>query len=952
MDRCVFFIHFKMKTLLYVFLNLALLATVLTVPVTKNEVAVKNAAIEPLADVNYRIPDNIRPSHYKISLKPYLLNTDGQKQFTFDGEVFVTFKTTASNLKTVIMHSKKLKYSEKKLYETNAPQTTINIVSVDEDSVTDKFTLTLNSALKANTDYTLHCKYTGLMEDDMHGFYKSSYVDSKNKTRWLGSTQFETNHARRAFPCFDEPGFKATFEVSLIRYKSFKTVGNTRMIASRRLENQYYEDVYDTTRPMSTYLLAFLVSDFNERTDENGDFYVVARPEYYSQTEYASDIGRQLLAEYDKYTKLPFYETGVEKMHLAAIPDFSAGAMENWGLLTYRERALLYDNGSTTLSAKQSIAGVISHEQAHMWFGDLVTCKWWSVTWLNEGFARYFQYFMTADVDPTFEMDKQFVVDQIQVVFTMDATNSTNPMTDPTAASPEDLSRMFNSISYNKGGSVIRMIRHAIGEDAFQKSLQNYLNEYKYQNAEPEHIFKHWKQNWPKDSEKYADGVLKSFTEQVGYPVINVNVANDSKSMTIEQKRFLLKPGDGSDANLLYTIPFTFTTNLEKNFNSTTPKLYVEAKTDKVKVDFKEPIKWVIGNIQETGYYRVNYSTSAWHQIHHALRSEKWDGIHELNRAQYVDDLLALSRSGQLSYDLSLMCLNYLDTEVNYLPWTAAFNGFDYLAVRLGLDKENFAYYITKISKKAYDSLGFVEKNDDKTLDIYARSKVISWNCKYGHGDCIAESLKLFRNMHSKPVPVNIRGAVYCTAMRDGTEKDFEMLYAMLKAEQVPTEQVLIIGNLGCVRDKKLVERVFNIVLSDDIRRQDKSNCLSTLYTSNAENVSPVFDLVADKFEELQKAMGSYSSVASEISSIASRFTTKEQHDKLDAFIKKNGSKFGGSEKTLTKALNTVKENLEWSEKRLPPVVNYLHKFKNSAQSAGISAMTVLLMAFVTYMLR
>lgn len=934
-----------------VLLNLALFAHVLGGPViiTKPE-DTPSAVAEPKADVNYRLPTNILPSNYKLSLRPYLLSSDGPKQFTFDGEVNITFSTKEANLKAVILHSRNLYFTKDNmtLYETDKPETTIAINDFAIDAVTNKLNLTLASALAADKNYTLHCKYTGQMDDDMHGFYRSSYVDSKNQTRWLGSTQFETYHARRAFPCFDEPLFKATFDVSLTRHKSFKTVSNTRIMGSRRI-NDYYTDVYETTRPMSTYLLAFLISTFNERTDEDGQFYVIARPEYYGQTEYALDIGGKLLTELDEYTGLKYYETGIDKMHLAAIPDFSAGAMENWGLLTYRERALLYENGSTTLSAKQSIAGVIAHEQAHMWFGDLVTCQWWSYTWLNEGFARYFQYFITHEVDPTFEMDKQFVVDQIHTVFTMDATNNTNPMTDETAASPDDLSRMFNSISYNKGGSVIRMIKHAMGEEAFQKSLQDYLNEFKYKNSKPEDLFKHWKQNWP---DKHADGVMKSFTEQVGYPVIHIAVANDSKSMTIQQKRFLLKPGDGSNATLLYTVPFTYTTNVNKNFNSTTPTMYLESTDKSQTIPFDKEIEWVIGNIQQTGYYRVNYSENAWHQIHKALTSEKWGDIHELNRAQYVDDLLAFSRAGQLTYEHTMMCLNYLETETNYLPWTAAFNGFSFLADRLGMDKANFAYYINKMTAKAYGALGFVEKTNENTLDIYARNKVISWNCKYGHSVCIEEALKLFRDMHTKPVPVNIRGAVYCTAMRDGNTKDFEMLYSMMKAEQVPTEQVLIITNLGCVREKTLVERVFNITLSDDIRRQDKSSALSTLYTSNAENVELVFDLVAKRLEDMKAAFGSYSAVASEISGIASRFTTKEQQAKLDDFVAKNGNKFETSIKTLNKAQDSVKENLEWSEKRLPAVVNYLDKFRNSARSIGVSTLTVLLMAFVTYLFR
>lgn len=228
---------------------------------------------------------------------------------------------------------------------------------------------------------------------------------------------------------------------------------------------------------MSTYIIAFLVSEFLARSD--GDFLVHARPEFYSQTLYAAIVGPKLLKTLDTYTSIPYRTIagGDHKMAMAAIPDFSAGAMENWGLLTYRERALLYDENESSISSKQSIAGVIAHEQAHMWFGDLVTCDSWGYTWLNEGFARHWQYYITHEVHPEFELDKQFPVDQIQSVFGMDSLPGTTPMSDPTASSPGDLSRMFNSISYNKGGAVLRQIKHAMGERNFQAALQEYLKE-------------------------------------------------------------------------------------------------------------------------------------------------------------------------------------------------------------------------------------------------------------------------------------------------------------------------------------------------------------------------------------------------------------------------------------------------------------------------------------------
>uniref|UniRef100_T1GJ33 Peptidase M1 membrane alanine aminopeptidase domain-containing protein n=1 Tax=Megaselia scalaris TaxID=36166 RepID=T1GJ33_MEGSC len=224
---------------------------------------------------------------------------------------------------------------------------------------------------------------------------------------------------------------------------------------------------------MSTYIIAFLVSEFVARSD--GYFLVHARPEFYDQTKFAYEANKDLLEALDRANGIPYMSMGNDKMALAAIPDFSAGAMENWGLLTYRERILLWAEGESTLSAKQSIASVITHEQAHMWWGDLVTCDWWGYAWLNEGFASYHEYISTHDVYPELEMDKQFAVDFTQSVMVQDSTNNTNRMTEEETNTEAELARSFNRITYNKAPAVIRMFAHAIGLEDFEKAQHEYL---------------------------------------------------------------------------------------------------------------------------------------------------------------------------------------------------------------------------------------------------------------------------------------------------------------------------------------------------------------------------------------------------------------------------------------------------------------------------------------------
>ncbi|EDV92817.1 membrane alanyl aminopeptidase [Drosophila grimshawi] len=894
----------------------------------------------------YRLSEHINPINYDITLRPYLLESDNTKRFTFDGEVWIEIEPVqTTNL--VSLHSKNLEYSRSEYWEKPAAGATAQIRQITnptQNAETDIRSFYTGLDLIAKQRYILHFKYTGLMGDDMHGFYRSSYVNDNNETKWLGSTQFQTNHARRAFPCFDEPQFKATFNVSLERHHTFNSASNTRQKSSTQTEDpDYYLDFYHTTPKMSTYLLAFIISEFAKRNDDK--FGVLARPEYYTQTQYSFNVGRQILDEMGKYLKLDYYTLGNNKMDMAAIPDFSAGAMENWGLLTYRERSLLVDESATTLSSQQSIAVLVAHEQTHMWFGDLVTCKWWSYTWLNEGFAQYFQYFGTALVEKSWQLEKQFVVAQLQPVMGMDATIATNPLSDENTYTPAHLSRMFNSISYNKGASFIRMIEHTMGTENFQTSLQEYLVKYQYQSSVPEFLLNAWQKNWPEDRFNSSSvEIFMSFTTQVGYPLINVKLSDDGKTITFSQKRFLLK-NDGSDDSLLYTVPISYTTSQEKNFMDTKPKLVIYTATQTTPLS--SAANWVIANIQETGYYRVNYTEKNWHAIRSELvGSSNWGDIHEVNRAQIADDLLNLARAGHIHYDLTLSVLEYLASEVNYIPWTSAFNGFDFLAIRLGTDTAHFGYYIQQQTSNAYLKLGFGESDTDEALDVYLRTKVLSWRCRFGNAECIGHAKTYFKSLGS--VPKNLRSVVYCVSLREGGPTEFDALYQKFKDEKVATEAMLLQNSFGCVKQQALIERVFDLILSDEIRRQDKSSVLTTLYTENNENVSPVFALVTTRFEKLADAMGGYSAVATVISNIASRFTEQSQYEDLQKFNSLNSAKFGSSATTLKAAETTVKENLDWAESKLDTFRVYLAKYNGSATISGFSLLSLLLVSLTT----
>lgn len=423
----------------------------------------------------YRLPTTFQPIRYTLELTPYLTATAGKTIFTFDGIAEIQLSTTLADQSQIVLHSKGLNITVPPILVG------VNDISIasSHNETTDKLTLQLTRPLLANTTYTLRFVYVGPLNADMYGFYRSSYTQN-NETKWLATTQMQATHARRVFPCFDEPGFKARFDITIQRPATFSSsFSNTRIHSSTPVTGNpgLVREVFDTTPPMSTYLIAFIVSEFRVRETADGSFGVIARPDAYAQTEYAFTVGQKLLAALDQWTNYPYASVeNITKMQMAALPDFSAGAMENWGLLTYRETSLLYSEEDTTALAKQRIANVITHEQAHMWFGDLVTCEWWSYTWLNEGFARFFQFFGTAFVETTWALEQQFVVDQLHVALAYDSAENSRALSHD-VNSPAEISSIFDSISYNKGASVLRMIEHAIGQEKFKLAVQKYLKD-------------------------------------------------------------------------------------------------------------------------------------------------------------------------------------------------------------------------------------------------------------------------------------------------------------------------------------------------------------------------------------------------------------------------------------------------------------------------------------------
>ncbi|KAJ8973356.1 hypothetical protein NQ317_001400 [Molorchus minor] len=883
-------------------------------------VAVASAdQLKAAAKEDYRLPQIYDISNYELDL---LVPTDTftSKSDLYNGTVKIQLAfTNATDVLYLHAHPS---------YITLQTVTFNNLKLAKEDygidNVTNILKIQLTNPITVNNKYYLIIQFEGrLSTTDMYGFYKSSYVDAKGKTKYLATTQFEPTHARRAFPCFDEPGFKAPFTVSITYPSELNVLFNTQVKYSTNTSKELTSVTFDPTPKMSAYLLAFVVSEFTCSTgDKVGStiYEVCSRNETASLRDLAVTVGPKMLAALNNLTAID-YGKYMKKLDLAAIPDFSAGAMENWGLNTYREIYLLWDNKESSNKYKQAIATVIAHETTHQWFGDLVTCAWWSETFLNEGFAEYFEYFIAHEVFPEWELDKQFVLEVMHTVLDSDELENTQAIQSD-CYTPTEIGNKFGDISYNKGASILRMVSHILGQTNFIAGLRTYLTTNAYAATKPEQLWAALSEhvdnsisNLPAD----LPTIMNNWITKSGFPLISVTLSGNN--LIIKQKRLSLS---GNDTTTWY-VPITYTISSDsKKFEDTTPRAWLTPDKEYLNITPKENTSWIILNNQESGYYRVTYDDVLWDCIKRALVSENFDGIIELNRAQIVDDLFSLGKADEISYQSVLDITGFLSNDTSYYPWYAAFEGFSFLLRRVGKTSklgEAVSAYVLGQMNALYESVPFNKLNDSEQVYTLKQVLALTWACQLGHEGCVDEAVSLFadfRENGTKPNK-NLRTVVYCNGLRysSNSTDDWEFLWNVFtESENLATERSTIISALGCTTDTELLKSYLEKTLTDEsgIRLQDAASVFSAVYSGNPEGIAVAYDFLTENYTQIAQRYQSMNSLSTLIKGISERFTTQGEVKKLQDFIA-NGDLPEEFKSSATQAVEIAQSNLKWTEK-------------------------------------
>ena len=722
-----------------------------------------------------RLSKYIVPTEYNIELKPDLEN------FTFSGAETISLNLLKST-KTLTLHSKEI--------EINTAQVSSEFAKISYDTKNETATFTFAKALPKGK-VKLVLVFTGILNDKMRGFYRSSYV-VEGVTRHMATTQFEATDARRAFPCFDEPAQKAVFHVSLVIPKNKTAISNTLPTSVAEHEAGYQVLKFSPTPKMSTYLLAFIIGDFEyieAKTKRGVQVRVFTTPGKKHQAKFALDCAVRTLDFYEKYFNIKY---PMPNLDMVAIPDFSSGAMENWGAITYRESALLVDEAQSSASNKQWVALVIAHELAHQWFGNLVTMEWWTHLWLNEGFASYIEYLAVDKLFPGWDIWTQFSVHDLGVALRLDALATTHPIEIP-VHHPDEIGEIFDEVSYSKGASIIRMLASYIGENNFRDGLRYYLKKHSYKNTETIHLW----QAFEKVSGKPVAKIMENWTSKPGYPVVKAQMKNGRVDLT--QERFFSSPISKAIAKdkTKWEIPIIF-------------------GNDKV-------------NFGETGFFRTAYSKELLEKLKSPVLNRT---LSARDRLGIIRDLFALAEAGTIPTTNALEFLSAYKNEDNYTVWVEIASGLARLEQLLAKStvKKNLNQLSLELFSPLAHKLGWNKKVKENHADALLRSLSIARAGRAGDKIIIKETKQVFAKIKkSRQVNPDIRGAVYSIIATHGGMKEYKTLVAMYKKENLHEEKNRIGGALGDFSQDKVLCEATHFALSKHVRIQDTIGILSSV---------------------------------------------------------------------------------------------------------------------------
>ena len=815
------------------------------------------------------------PINYKLTFEPDL------KKFTFDGLESISINCKKS-VNIITMNCAELKI--KSCIVKSGQKIIKSTPKINEK----KEELQIKLAKKIRGLCTVDLEFEGILNDRLLGFYRSRY-EQNGKTKYLATTQFEAADARRAFPCWDEPEAKATFEISIIADNKFTAISNMPVKTKKKTGKTTIYN-FQKTPLVSTYLIYLGVGEFEYLSGKAGKIQirVVTTKGNTSKGKFSLELGKKLLTSYEKYFGIKF---PLPKLDLIAVPDFAAGAMENWGAITFRETILLYDPKTSSTRTKQFIAEVISHEIAHMWFGNLVTMKWWNDLWLNESFATFMATKFVDKFYPEWDLWNQFVEDAMNVAMGLDSLKTTHPI-DVKVNSPAEIREIFDAISYDKGGCVLRMLENYVGEPNFQKGLKKYLSDFKYKNAEGQDL-------WDaigKASKMPVTAMINTWLKQPGFPLVEIN--QDGNNLKIKQQRYLLE-SDKKFSKGLWSIPLSL--GLQQEISKTLfSKKSMSVKLPKNTIGF-------VANYGRKGFYRVKYDEGILLDLKMLVDQKR---ILPIDRWAIQNDLFSLCVSGDEQVR------NYLDfsdayfDEDSYLASVNVAHNLASLYFRAFNEKfiEEIRSYAINYFRKILSTLGWEPKKSDKHTDALLRTFTIAVLGKMNDDFVADEAIKKYQKFLKSPrsLSPDLIETICSIAAWNGNSKTFAELKKLYTNAKTMEEKLRFLGAMCGFQDKKLLIKTLDFSQTSEVRSQNMQLPIMKI-AGNPYGEKVLWPWLKKNWKNINKKVGHgnplFNRIVASIAGVADDSMEKE----IKVFFKKNPTP--GTERTQSQTLERIRIN-------------------------------------------
>ncbi|NXW32120.1 AMPE aminopeptidase, partial [Phaetusa simplex] len=855
---------------------------------------------------HFRLPTYVKPVHYDLEMKPEM------EKDTYTGSVNISIALEKST-SYLWLHLRETKITEMPtLWKSSGEQ--IALDDCFEYKPHEYIVMKAGAGLSVTNEsdpYILTLKFEGWLNGSLVGFYRTTYTEG-GEIKSIAATDHEPTDARKSFPCFDEPNKKATYTISIIHQETYQALSNMPIQQTVQLGNGWNRTTFEKSVPMSTYLVCFAVHQFQwiERVSARGKpLRVYAQPQQIHTAEYAANVTKIVFDFFEQYFDLNY---SLPKLDKIAIPDFGTGAMENWGLITYRETNLLYDPNESATSNKQRVAAVIAHELVHQWFGNIVTMDWWDDLWLNEGFASYFEFLGVNAAEPDWQMVEQVLIDDVLPVMKDDSLLSSHPIV-VNVSSPAEITSVFDGVSYSKGASILRMLQDWITPDLFQKGCQAYLKKHRFQNAKTQQFWEALEEA----SNKPVKEVMDTWIRQMGYPVLEMG--NNS---VFTQKRFLLDPNANashppSDLGYKWNIPVKWRVG-----NLTNYTFYNTSDSAGIIIP-SSPFANI--NPDHIGFYRVNYDSQNWDMLTRLLVSNHKD-FSDADRAGILDDAFSLARPGLLNYTVPLELTKYLINETDYLPWHRVISSVTYLANMLEDDTNlypRFQRYFRNLVKPIVDQLHWDDSGGH--LKRLLRATVLDFACSMDDTASLNNASQLFKRWlqgeKGKNIQVlflyfsisaNLRLLVYRYGMQNsGNETSWNYMFEKYQETSLAQEKEKLLYGLASVKNITLLDRYLKYIYNTSlIKTQDVFTVLRYI-SYNTYGKTMAWDWIRLNWEYLVNRFTINDRNLGRIVTITQTFNTELQLWQMENFFEKYPNA-GAGEMPRSQSIEQVKNNIEW----------------------------------------